>query len=470
MSCVYFIEKENPMKRWAAFLFIIFTLCLSMPSYGADIESRLKALEDTIQQQGETIKEQHKIINELREELNNKKPQETAGTVKEEAEKPKAQAASGLFGASALSNPNISLVLDTFVYSSNLTEEELENRSIPGFTTEGLENRKGFSLEAAELFLFAPVDPYFNLYATIPVTEEGVELEEAFFVTTSLPHGLQAKGGKFKSSFGRINSQHPHAWDFADIPLPYRAFMGGEGVIEKGAQVTFFPALPFYTLLGAEVLQGENEILFGEDAKSGPHAYTFFAKASFDLTDDSTILFGPSVMTGKTKTGSIEEDTEFEGDSRLYGFELTYKWKPSRGRNFTVQSEYLYRTQEGDLSAFDENGDALLDEDGEAVVDTLKRAQDGAYIQAVYGWDRWRLGARYDVLDLFKDEYQLSGEEQDFDGKPWRGTGMLEFHPTEFSRIKLQYNHDKSARNEETNHEWWLQFIMGIGAHAAHPF
>lgn len=438
------------MNNRIVFFLCILVLCLYAPSYGADTESRLKALEDTIQQQGKTIEDQQKTISELKEET-----AKTGGRTDETTQ----TKATGLFGSSVLSNPNISLIVNTFAYASNLKEEELELRNIPGYATEGLENRNGFNLESAELFLFAPVDPYFNLYATVPMTEDGAEVEEAYFVTTSLPAGLQMKGGKFKSGFGRINSQHPHAWDFTDIPLPYRAFLGGEGIIEKGAQLTYLPSLPFYTLIGAEVLQGDNEILFGPDAESGPHAYTLFAKASLDLDDNSTILFGPSVITGKTETGSIAEDTDFDGDSTLYGFELTYKWKPSRVRSLTVQSEYLYRTQKGDLE------DTVA-----ATSESLKRVQDGAYIQAVYGWDRWRLGARYDILDLFKDEYRFAGEEQDFDGKPRRVTGMLEFHPTEFSRIKLQYNHDRSARDEVTNHEWWLQFIMGIGAHAAHPF
>ncbi len=447
------------MKQWAVLLFIILSLSLSSRAYGADIESRLKALEETLLQQGKTIEEQRKVIIELKEELRNTRTEETAGTEKKPIEEPKAQKATGLFGASALTNPNISLVLNTFAYSSNLNKKELELRNIPGYTAAGIENRKGFNLDSAELFLFAPVDPYFNLYATIPVTENGAEVEEAYFVTTSLPYGFQVKGGKFKSSFGRINSQHPHAWDFVDIPLVYKAFSGPEGITEKGAQLTYLTPLPFYTLLGAEALQGENAILFGPDAKPGPHAYTLFAKASFDLTDNSTILFGPSVMAGKTKTDSVTAGAGFRGASTLYGLEFTYKWKPSKTQSIIVQSEYLYRRQNGDL----ENTVALT-------TGPLKRAQDGLYLQTVYQLNRWRAGARYDVLSLFKDDYILAGANQDFGKKPWRASGMLEFNPTEFSRIRLQYNHDKAARDGKTSQELFLQFVFGIGAHGAHPF
>ncbi len=450
------------MQHWAtSFLFIILIFSLSMPSYGADIESRLEALEGTIKEQGKTIEEQQQVINGLQEEVRarEERKEETAKAEEKPEEVPKAQKPTGLFGASALANPNISLVLNTFAYTSNLGREELAIRNIPGYTKAGIENRKGFNLDSAELFLFSPVDPYFNLYATIPVTEDGAEVEEAYFLTTSLPYGLQLRSGKFKSSFGRINSQHPHAWDFVDIPLAYKVFSGPEGITEKGAQFTYLPPLPFYALLGAEVLQGENDILFGTDAEAGPHAYTFFAKASFDLTDNSTILFGPSVMTGTTKTNSLADDTEFRGTSTLYGLEFTYKWKPSKTKGLTVQSEYLYRKQDGDLE------DAIA-----ATIEPLRRSQDGLYLQSIYQFGRWRLGARYDGLDLFNKDFTLAGVSPDFGNKPWRASGMIDFSPTEFSLIRLQYNHDESGRDGKTNHEWFLQFVMGIGAHGAHPF
>lgn len=413
------------MKFLLSFLLLA---VFAFPAHAEDIETRIKNLEDALKSNGKDTRAQK-----------------------------------GLFGGSALMNPNISLILDTFFYGSNLSASEMEDREISGYIREEFETRKGFNLESAELFFFAPVDPYFNLYATIPVTEHEVELEEAYFVTTALPAGLQLKGGKFKSGFGRLNSQHRHQWDFADSPLPYRAFLGDEGLIEKGVQVTYLPALPFYTELGIEVLQGENEVLFREDAATGPRAYAAFAKASLDLDDESTILFGPSVAFGKTDTGSIEENTSFEGDSTLWGLELTYKWTPSNKKGFKIQTEYLLRKQDGDLTEFDEDGDI-------AGIERLERKQDGYYVQAVYQTGRWRLGARYDGLGLFKDKYILDGESTDFGSDPWRATAAIEYNPSEFTRLRLQYNHDRSLGGIETNREVFLQAVFGIGAHAAHKF
>ena len=366
---------------------------------------------------------------------------------------------SGLFGSSNLLNPNISVVMNTFAYTSNLKNEDLESRNIKGFNSESGEVKKGFNLEAAELYIYAPVDPYFNLYTTIPVTEEGVELEEAYFTTTSLLYGFQIKGGKFKSSIGRLNSIHPHAWDFLGSPLVYKSFLGEEGLTEKGLGVYYLPPLPFYLNLGVEILQGENEVIFGDGAKNGPHAYSLFAKTSFDIGTHSTILTGLSYLKGNTLTETVEEDSIFKGKSTLYNFEFTYKWKKSNLKGFILQSEYIKRKQDGTLST-------------EELLSYLKRNQDGFYIQGVYlfGKGRWRIGARYDRLNLFEDKYELNYDKMDFGKDPYRISYMIEYNPTEFSRIRLQYNHDKSDVTQKTNKEWILQFIFGIGAHAAHPF
>jgi len=442
-------------------LFILLCL-LALPGYAfaeSEIEFRLRTLEEALKKQEETIKAQQIIINELKQQI---KKDELA-VIPESKEIPpeikKETKATGLFGGSALSNPNISLVFNTYAYSSNLTTDEIRNRGIAGYTTAGLDRRNGFNLDAAELAIYAPVDPYFNLYVTIPVTEDGASVEEAYFVTTALPNGHQIKGGKFKSGFGRLNSQHSHVWDFVDAPLPYRAFIGDEGFSDKGVQYTYVPPLPFYTVVGVEALQGDDERLFGANAASGAHAYTAFAKASLDVSDNSTILFGPSVITGKTKTATVAANTDFTGDTTLYGLELTYKWKPTKYQGFKLQSEYLYRTQSGNLTDLTLGSTQCLD-----------RNQDGLYIQGVYLWNRWEFGARYDTLSLFKDDYILAGANQDQGRRPWRITAMTDYTFSEFSLLRLQYNHDESDVTGKPNDELFLQLIFTIGAHPAHQF
>jgi hypothetical protein len=459
------------MKTMSILFISIFALATS--AFAETLEERIKFLEEEIRKQQETLQKQEKMLEELKEQNRQ---------VKTTAEQPQSGQATGrdyrlddrsrgIYAQTAspvtpyelmkqpppnLLNPAISLILDTFYYNSSLSQNELASRSSPGFRKSLDPDRQGFNLRSAELRIFAPVDPYFNLYATIPFTEERGTLEEAYFVTTALPAGFQIKGGKFRSGFGRLNAFHPHMWDFVDPPLPYKLFLGQEGLIEKGVQLTYLPNLPLYALFGIEILQGDNEILFGPDAQSGPHAYTGFAKASLDFGEDHTILFGFSVTGGKTKTASFENNTEFLGDSILYDGELTYKWKPANKHSFILQTEYLYLNQKGDLAA--------------ATTNSLQRFQDGCYVQALYQVERWRIGGRYDLMGLFKDELIRASQNINFPGRPYRWTGSLEYNPTEFSRIRLQYNYDQAAREGKENHEVFLQFILAVGSHRAHPF
>jgi hypothetical protein len=115
---------------------------------------------------------------------------------------------------------NLSLIVDTSFVARNKNDQEFKHLEIPelyhrhegnGHGHGALNEKRGFNLNYAELYLYAPVDPYFDLYATIPFSEDGAEVEEAYAVTRGLPFGFQFKVGKFRSSFGRLNAQHPHA-------------------------------------------------------------------------------------------------------------------------------------------------------------------------------------------------------------------------------------------------------------------
>ena len=238
-------------------IFLFLGLLLGTPSVWAEtLEERIKKLEETIQKQQEVLKDQQKALEDLKDQSKQAKVAEPPS-----AEPPPPRdyrlddRSRGIYVPSAspltpysltkqvttpgLMNPAISVILDTEYYHSTLSRQELESRSAPGYLDpQEAPFKEGFNLRAIELGFFAPVDPYFNLYATLPVTEDGIELEEAYFVTTSLPAGLQFKGGKFKSGFGRFNAFHPHAWDFVNAPLAYKLFFGGEGEGFKRAMMS----------------------------------------------------------------------------------------------------------------------------------------------------------------------------------------------------------------------------------------
>ncbi len=427
---------------------------LPLSAMADDLDLRLKKLDAEVLRQSETISNQQKSIEEMKEMLKTGKTAEAPAAVDGSTK------TSGFFGGSLMNNPYVSVILDAKGYVSNLNNNELSSRGVPGYTAAGSELRNNFNVDAAELLIFAPVDPYFNLYVNIPVTSDGTSLEEAYFVTTALSEGVQVKGGRFKSNASRYNAQHPHAWDFAELPLAYRSFLGPEALGgENGVQLTWLPSLPVYALLGFEALQGDNPLLFGDDGKRGAHAFTAFGRVSFDTSDDSTFYLSPWVMFGKTNSAEIVDGFEMRGDSALSGLEAVWKWKSGQ-QKLTLQGEYLYLVQNGDLT---DTAGVLPDE-------SLKRYQDGAYIQAIYGYGHWGFGARYDRMEIFADTFKQGGNQQPFDGKPWRVSAMTEYRFTEYSRIRAQFNHDRSDRSGLENNEGIVQLTFAIGAHGAHPF
>ncbi|MCC6063130.1 MAG: hypothetical protein LM570_01135 [Thermocrinis sp.] len=386
--------------------------------------------------------------------------------------------------------PDLSLIVDTSLVGRNKNDQELKRLEIPGLyhrhgsEEHGILNKnRGFNLNYAELYLYAPVDPYFDLYATIPFSEDGAEVEEAYAVTRGLPFGFQFKVGKFRSSFGRLNAQHPHVWDFANQPLVYKVFLGDDGLKEKGVQLNWIAPTPFYLLFGVEVLQGENEQSFGTEGfkvntrrdGSGtditigdtkkPNLYVGFVKTSFDVGDLS-VLTGLSFATGHSRINHLEGDDPhaFAGKTKLYGFDLTAKYMIDSYRYISFQGEYLYRDQKGTRYGYNNAGDLRTAE--------LKKEQGGFYTQLVFKFDRrWRAGVQYNLIN--KNDVKRNGVKRNLPDNLPAYYAMLEYNPTEFSRIRFQVGQNRAFFHDgkrKTVNEVILQFNFAIGAHGAHPF
>lgn len=401
--------------------------------------------------------------------------------------------------------PDISLIVDGSLVGRNIKDRELNLSEIPGFThvhTHGNEHahkdynaEKGFNLNYGELAFSSAVDPYFDLTGVLHISEHNTELEEAFFNTRSLPMGFQLKAGKFYSSFGRLNSQHHHIWDFADQPLIYKVMFGSHNLLEKGAQLNWLAPTNFYLLIGLEAFQGENEASFGykgfeveifqdgstkiiEDANV-PSLWVGFLKASKDI-GNLTILGGLSYAMGKAYINHLmmeDHPHALKADSKILGIDLTAKYMLDSHRYLMWQSEFLHRKVEGTRYAYlDTDNDDIFDFTAMA---NLERKQSGLYTQVVWKFHQnWRAGFRYDLLDknsIYLNGIRLlkTGEGQPLNKDLYRYSFMTDYSPTEFSRIRLQYNHDKSrylGAERKSINEIILQFNMSIGAHGAHPF
>src|SRR5215467_11551818 len=118
-------------------------------------------------------------------------------------------------------------------------------------------------LNETEVSLQATVDPYlrgdfFVSFGRDPVTGKyGVEVEEGYLTTLSLPAQLQLKLGKFREAVGRINSTHPHALPFIDLPNAYVNSFGEEGLNDEGISLSWLvPNKAFYQELVFQTTSG----------------------------------------------------------------------------------------------------------------------------------------------------------------------------------------------------------------------
>lgn len=337
----------------------------------------------------------------------------------------------------------------------------------------------GFNARNLEIALDGAVDPYFEGFANLVFKldnqgETGAEFEEAFLQTTALEHGLQVKAGQFFSPLGRINSQHPHVWDFVDGPLASGRLLGGDGLRGIGAQISWVTPLPWYSQFQVAVQNGEGGTGYsfrnlGEDGTfmgrktidrttHGPQDLVIVPRweNSFDIDPDNTVLAGLSAAFGPNDTGASSR-------TQLYAADLLYKWKPSDaegGYPFVKwQTEGLYRHFEAG------RGDHDLFPIDETFNDW------GLYSQVVWGFKKgWTAGVRADYLhmqDSALDEDPLRQSRS-------RLSAALTWFPTEFSKIRLQYNHDflRSSAFLESGDEdsVFLQFEFNLGSHGAHKF
>ena len=376
-------------------------------------------------------------------------------------------------------NPAISVIL-----AGNYADlsQDPTDYNFAGFMPSGGEigpGERSFNLGESEITFSASVDPYFSANLTVALSPENeLGVEEAFFRTTSLPAGFSVKGGRFFSGFGYLNEIHAHAWDFIDQPLVYQAFMAGQ-YAEDGVQVKWLAPTDLFLEFGAETGNG-NAFPGTRLERNGLNGVTLFAHTGGDLGDTIGWRAGLSWVDLDAEDRAYEDVDSFgspvvnafTGSSETWIADATLKWTPtgdSRRRALKLQAEYMERTEDGDL-AFDVDGSNLLD--------GYRSRQSGWYMQGVYQFmPRWRVGLRYDEMDSGSTRIGLvrSGEllATDFPlllpGSPSRVTTMVDWSPSEFSRLRAQYAWD-DARDADTDQQFFVQYIYAIGAHGAHKF
>jgi hypothetical protein len=383
---------------------------------------------------------------------------------------------------------DLSLAVQAVAGTSTERDESIQNLQGGGHDPK----QRGFTMPNAELAISGAVDPYFFAQANIItfIDDEGetaVELEEAFIRTQALPYGLEIKAGQFFTEFGRQNQRHPHSWTWIDQPVIMSRVFGGDNMRGQGARLSVALPLSWQSdlLFGAQNARGETmPSFFGEGEGLAGRDYTVETDTrslgdlmwngrwsnALDVNDDVTLRLGASFAAGPNASG---EDTT----TVIWGAHAALRWRPAGGeRGFpfvTWELEVIGREAETD--EFD---------DGLNNVYAAETLEDlGLFTQVLVGFHPgWSAGVRLDWASadgetvIFDDPDNPTTSTGDREADPLRDdrlriSPMIAWQPSEFSRLRLQYNYDQADHLEDDDaHSIWLSLDILLGSHPPHVF
>jgi hypothetical protein len=336
---------------------------------------------------------------------------------------------------------------------------------------------QGFNLGESELGISANIDPDFRGVATMSISPAGgISVENGFVQTTSLGDGLNLKFGRFFSGLGYLNEQHAHTWDFVDQPLVYATLWNNQ-LGEDGVQLKWLAPTDTFVEVGGEL--GSGRSFPGTDTpKNGSGAGVLFVHLGDDIGVEHSWRAGLSLHQTRqadavstavpnlvNTAGGVSNS--FNGDSQTAGIDFVWKYAPNgniHDRYVKLQGEYFRRN---------ENGALTYDTTGVKLTDSYSVVQSGWYVQSVYQFmPRWRTGLRYDQLDPSVAQVgalNAGNVIANYVFNPSRGTWMLDYSPSEFSRFRLQLAYDATRQGLPDN-QCFVQYLMSLGAHGAHQY
>jgi hypothetical protein len=355
---------------------------------------------------------------------------------------------------SSLMNPALSFILDGAFGYYGMHAGAFAALDLPTAGDDPSATREGFTLQEIEFAAQAAVDPYLEgaIFLTIP-NLEGLEVEEAYLVTTSLPANLQLKAGTFRSQLGRNNTQHLHVQNFTRRPVMTPLLFGVDGLRGPGAQASLLLPLPWFATLFAEAFSiappddTTRVATFGGGTRLTPSnlTYTAVLEQFWELGEATSILLGANFATGRLFDCMMAVPCEAAlaagPRSYLYGGDLYFKWKPpNQARSYSS----LQWTTEWFARSIAAGGPTEGAGYTEPVVQVARR---------------FYLGGRFDLVGL------PSGPNVP---RRYGYAASLTFAPSEYSRVRL-YGQELTGSGQSATVAF-LQVEYSMGAHGAHPF
>lgn len=323
-----------------------------------------------------------------------------------------------------------------------------------------------------ELVFDAPLNPYATGRFILALTDEGMELEEGYFLLTrGLPGGLALRGGKYRAEFGKLNVQHPHQLPFAERFRVLAAYLPGEEAFnETGVQLSarYGLAHDMALTLSADWLQGDS--FRRERASSGA------ANDPLELDPDGdpdrgseprpaglarASLFAPIGERNALEVGlsATQGTSHVAAGARTTVVGADAKAKLWRGENayLLLQGEVLKLDREE--AGWDETAAAYT----KSTVDPA-----GGYVFADWNWDRrWNLGASY-------ERWQTPDDAKTWDQAFGVFGGLALMEETTAFRLGWEYakpgRPDGATEDPDAVQTVSLRVIFSMGPHKAHQF
>ena len=325
---------------------------------------------------------------------------------------------------------------------------------------------KGLQLGHSDLTAHGPPGAHLAGGVVARVAPQGGKLEKGFgevwLEPPSLPAGLQLRAGRFPSQVGYLNTQHPHADDFTDRPLLYRAFFGGHWN-DEGLRLSWTAPTSLYWTVGVEAFRGRK--LVTETANTPGHigAITWATKLGGDLNRSHSWQLGLSHINNR-REAAVEDEAEHaeEGHDHSHSAQLsgrktwmidaTWKWAPN-GNNRDQQVRLGFEAARiTGLNRFASGRDR----------------HEANALSAVWRFHpSWEVGARSDWLrgrmphgehfhNLLLREHSL----------------MVAWKPSHQQTLRLQWTGQRDAVGVDApaRRSLQLQYILAFGAHGAHAF
>ncbi len=293
-------------------------------------------------------------------------------------------------------------------------------------------------------------------------------IEEASLATRTLPFGLQLKVGRFASQLGYLNEQHPHADDFIERPLPYRAFFG-QHWFDDGVRLNWTAPSAAYVRLGVEAFRGRQLVRETASARR-PGALVFSARTGGDLGSSMSWQAGASWLDNRREP-LIEEDEHGHHDHDHAGehehehahgaafsgrrglvLDAVWKWAPggnAKNEQLRLSGEYVRIERLNRHASADDR-------------------HDGGYVSLVYRFrPAWEAGVSAGVLNV-----RIPHEDHFHPGRLREASVMLAYKPGHLQSYRLQATRVSGARGFGEVPRWrvGLQVVLAIGAHPAHGF